>query len=93
MITIASIAFSLINARARSCRTALSSRVMGLASLFLDFKLAIDGGRGEPGRLSAAEDASREGDAAATPATVPPTSRNRRREIMKPPGSKMKARK
>jgi hypothetical protein len=63
---------------------------MGVASLFLDFSCARDGGRVEPGQLSAAADASKEGDAARTPATVPPTSRNRRREIMKPSGSKMK---
>jgi hypothetical protein len=70
---------------------------MGVASFFLDFSCARDGGRAEPGQLSAVADASREEDAAATPATALP-SRNRRREIMKPPGfknesSKVKARK
>jgi hypothetical protein len=63
---------------------------MGVASLFLDFSFARDCGKGEPGQLSAAAEASREGDPAATPATALPTSRNRRREIMKPPGSQMK---
>jgi len=59
--------------------------VIGTASLFRDFNFASDGGR-EASATSAAAEVTGERDAIAMPAVTLPTSRNRRREIMNPPG-------
>ena len=79
----ASRAFSLINWRARSWRWWRSSREIGVASLFRDVNFASDGGR-EASASCAAATFNREEEVTAMPAVTLLTSRNRRREIMKP---------
>jgi hypothetical protein len=57
---------------------------MGVASFFLDFNFAMDGGRVESLDFS---DAYTEYGAAAIPATAPLALRNRRLEIIIPPSN------
>src|SRR6266849_8825045 len=58
---------------------------MGEASLLRDFNRAREGGREELSLLSAWAVANRGFSAREAPAVTPPTSRKRRREIMKAP--------
>ena len=82
----ASSPFSLISCRARSWRSWRSSREMGVASLLRDCSFASDGGREASSALSAVGRSYQRMRGAAIPAVTPPTSRNRRREIMIPSG-------
>src|SRR6266853_5955087 len=85
MSRMASSSFAVINWRARSWRCSRSSRVIGLASSFRDFRRASAGGKVRSAFVSGSPEATR-GEAAM--AATPPTWRNRRRETMQPPMDK-----